>query len=330
MSNTKQIAIVGASGYTGQELTGLVQKHPNMHLHALMTARKHVVPDAPALPVDPQIQPLDFATVGECDAVFLCTPHGAAAELTVECLDLGCKVVDLSADFRLKDREVYATTYGLQHSAPDLLSEAVYGLTEHQRAAVASARLVANPGCYPTSILLPLLPLSKQNLLEESATIFADSKSGVSGAGKTPKDRTIYGAIYENFLAYGVGNHRHTPEIHQELGHGNLIFVPHLLPMFRGMLSTIYVTPTAEHNADSLRSCLADYYAKEPFVQVFEHGQPETNRVSGTNQCHISVTQAEDKVVLTSVIDNLGKGAAGQAVQNMNLILGLPETQGLI
>lgn len=329
MSAPKNIAIVGASGYTGQELTRLVQGHPGLSLTGLMTARRQVVPDPPGLPVDLHIQPLDMGTIGECEAVFLCTPHGAAAELAVEILEIGPKVVDLSADFRLQDPVVYASTYGLQHPAPDLLPEAVYGLTEHHREAVAAARLVANPGCYPTSILLPLLPLRAAELLDESTTILADSKSGVSGAGKTPKDRTIYGSIAENFLAYGVGTHRHTPEIHQHLGTEGLVFVPHLLPMFRGMLSTIYVTPAAGQNADSLRACLAERYAQEPFVQVFDRGQPETNRVAHTNQCHIAVAQAGELVVLTSAIDNLGKGAAGQAMQNMNLMLGLEETQGL-
>lgn len=330
MSSMQKITIVGASGYTGRELTNLVDRHPQMQLHGLMTARKHVIPDAPALPVDPQIQPLDLGVVGQCDGVFLCTPHGASAELVVECLEVGCKVVDLSADFRLHDPGVYASVYGLQHQAPDLLSESVYGLTEHNRQAVAAARLIANPGCYPTSILLPLLPLCENDLLDETTTILADSKSGVSGAGKSPKNRTVYGAVAENFLAYAVGSHRHTPEIHQELGTNNLVFVPHLLPMFRGMLSTIYVKPSGGQDADSLRARLGERYANEPFIQVFDRGQPETGRVAGSNQCHIAVAQAGDTVVLTSAIDNLGKGAAGQAMQNMNLLLGLEETQGLL
>jgi len=330
VSATRNVAIVGASGYTGQELTTLVGRHPSLHLHGLMTARRRVVPDAPALPVDPQIQPLDLGVLGECDAAFLCTPHGAAADLVVECLEIGCKVVDLSADFRLQDPQLYREVYGLEHKAPDLLAESVYGLTEHCRDRVAAARLVANPGCYPTSILLPLLPLTDAGLLDASGPILADSKSGVSGAGKTPKDRTVYGSVAENFLAYGVGSHRHTPEIHQELGDDKLVFVPHLLPMFRGMLSTIYVTPAPGQDATSIRSCLSERYASEPFVQVFPDGQPETNRVAGTNQCHIAVTQAGPMVVLTSAIDNLGKGAAGQAMQNMNLLLGLEETQGLV
>jgi N-acetyl-gamma-glutamyl-phosphate reductase len=343
----RSVAILGASGYTGRELARLVRQHPHLHLAALMSARPGAIPEAPALPCDPEVVPLDLDALTGIDGVFACTPHGAAAELVAAVLQRGCKVVDLSADFRLRDAAVYAAHYGLEHRAPQLLPEAVYGLTEHHRDAVAGARLVANPGCYPTAVLLPLLPLLAAGLIDTDLTIIADAKSGVSGAGKTPSDRTIFGAVSENVLAYGVGVHRHQPEIHQGAGTENLVFVPHLLPMFRGMLATVYVTPTANgtrsgngtgigigngtgtQGADVLRACLAERYAAEPFIQVFDRGQPETNRVAGTNQCHIAVAQAGSKVVLTSAIDNLGKGAAGQALHNMNLMLGLPEGAGL-
>lgn len=324
-----RVAILGASGYTGRELVRLSRAHPHLELAHVMTARPDHTPDDPELPCDDPIEALDLEAVAECDGVFLCTPHGAAADLTVATLERGCKVVDLSADFRLRDKNVYAASYGQEHRAPELLGEAVYGLSEHKRKQVQAARLVANPGCYPTSILLPLLPLLQAGLVANGTPIVADSKSGASGAGKTPKDRTIYGSVTENFLAYGVGRHRHTPEIWQEAGTDRIVFVPHLLPMFRGMLSTIYVTPTGGTDADAARHCLAERYRSEAFVQVFDRGQPETNRVAHTNQCHIAVAKAGSQVVLTSVIDNLGKGAAGQAMQNMNLMLGLPETAGL-
>ncbi len=324
-----KVAILGASGYTGQELRRLLTAHPGVELAACMTARANHTPPSPTLPTDPEILPLDLDALREIQGVFLCTPHGAAAELTAATLDRGCKVVDLSADFRLRDVDLYAETYGQPHTAPDLLEKAVYGLSEFHRDEIRATTLVANPGCYPTSILLPLLPLLENGLVADGTPIIADSKSGVSGAGKTPKDRTVYGAIAENFLAYGVGVHRHTPEIWQEARTDRIVFVPHLLPMFRGTLSTIYLTPAAGHDADAARNCLAEHYRDEAFVKVFDRGQPETDRVARTNQCHIAVTPAGSQIVLTSAIDNLGKGAAGQAVQNMNLMLGLPETAGL-
>ena len=326
---TKRVAVLGVTGYTGQELVRILRGHPGMELVHAMTARAGVTPEPPALPVDLVAEPLDVGALAGIDGVFLCTPHGAAADLAAAVLAEGPKVVDLSADFRLRDPAVYAATYGLEHRQPHLLPETVYGLTEHAREALRAARLVANPGCYPTSILLPLLPLLEAGMVAADAPILADSKSGVSGAGKTPKDRTIYGAVAENFLAYGVGDHRHTPEIRQQAGTDRIVFVPHLVPMFRGMLSTLYLTPAPGENADTFRRRLAGLYADEAFVRVFDRGQPETNRVAHTNQCHIAVAGAGSQVVVTSAIDNLGKGAAGQAVQNMNVLLGLLETEGL-
>lgn len=325
----KTCAIVGASGYTGRELLALLQRHPSLRATVVMTARQGAQPEPPAFPGEPHVDALDLARLQTVDGVFLCTPHGAASAIAKAALAAGKKVVDLSADFRLRDPAVYQRVYGSAHPAPELLAQAVYGLTEHARAAVRSATLVANPGCYPTSILLPLLPLLQQQRLDPNAPIVADSKSGVSGAGKAPSDRVHFGAVHENFLAYGVGNHRHTPEIHQQADTSRIVFTPHLLPAFRGMLSTIYVTPAAGQSAATLRSCLAEAYAHEPFVQVYAQGQPELRLVQRSNQCHVAVADSGPLVVLTSAIDNLQKGASGQALQNMNLMLGLPEGDGL-
>ncbi len=242
-------------------------------------------------------------------------------------------VPDIDIDFQADRREeviqyVYGR-YGHAHAAPELLPSAVYGLTEHARDAVAKTQLVANPGCYPTSILLALKPLLAAGLVDRAHTVVCDSKSGVSGAGKTPSARTIFGASHENFLAYGVGTHRHAPEIRQEAGLDDLVFTPHLLPVFRGILSTIYVKPKAGAKAAELRACLASAYAGERFVKVFSKGQPELDRVQRTNECHVAVADSGPLCVLTSAIDNLVKGAAGQALQNMNLMLGCEEAAGL-
>ncbi len=318
----KRCAIIGASGYTGQELLRLLAHHDHLEPAVVMTARAGVVPEQPG------IDPLDEARLKDVDGVFLCTPHGAASALARASLATGAKVVDLSADFRLRDEALFAATYGDAHGAPELLDEAVYGLTEHARDRVAQARLVANPGCYPTSILLPLLPLAQCGLLDAEAPLIADSKSGVSGAGKNPNERTHFGNVHENFLAYGIGTHRHAPEIAQELGRP-VVFTPHLLPTFRGILSTIYVQPTDGAGADQLRACLHERYAAEPFVEVMREGAPELRDVQRTNRCRIAVHQSGPVCVVTSAIDNLVKGAAGQALQNMNLMLGLDEAEGL-
>ncbi|MCK5942318.1 MAG: N-acetyl-gamma-glutamyl-phosphate reductase [Planctomycetes bacterium] len=317
----KTCAIVGASGYTGQELLSLLRRHRGLEATVVMTARPGVAPDQPG------IDPLDPARLRQVDGVFLCTPHGAASVIARQALDAGCRVVDLSADFRLRDAATFAATYGGDHPAPELLPEAVYGLTEHARERVAGARLVANPGCYPTSVLLPLLPLLQAGVLAD-APIIADSKSGVSGAGKAPSERTHFGNVHENFLAYGIGTHRHAPEIEQELGRP-VVFTPHLLPTFRGILSTIYVQPAAGATADDLRGVLHERYADEPFVTVLADGAPELRDVQRSNRCHVAVHPSGPLCVLTSAIDNLVKGAAGQALQNMNLMLGLDEAEGL-
>jgi N-acetyl-gamma-glutamyl-phosphate reductase len=325
----KRVTILGASGYTGRELARWLRAHPELELDGFMSARE----GAAAEPLDHEgeraVEPLDWGRLERADGIFLCTPHGTSAELARRALALGAKVVDLSADFRLRDAAEYARAYGHAHRAPELLTEAVYGLTEHARDEVASARLVANPGCYPTSILLPLLPLYAQDLLARDAHVVADSKSGVSGAGRTPSARTHFGAVHENFCAYGVGTHRHAPEIHRVAGTDRIVFVPHLLPVFRGILSTIYLTPSNGAGADEVRACLQRAYSGEPFVRVLANGMPELTGVQHTNECHLGVAACGAMVVIVSVIDNLVKGAAGQALQNMNLMLGCEESAGL-
>lgn len=328
---SKRIAVIGATGYTGQELLRILAGHPTATAAVVMTARPDHTPPPPALPVDVPVDPLDLDRLDDVDGVFLCTPHGAAAPLAQAALQKGLKVVDLSADFRLEDKDVYQQAYGQEHPAPGLLAQAVYGLTEHNRGQIRGAELVANPGCYPTCILLALKPLLDHDLVAADSPIVADCKSGVSGAGKQPTDRNVFGAVAENCLAYGVGNHRHTPEIHQEAGTDRIVFVPHLLPMFRGMLATIHVPLAPGATADDVRSCLQEVYAHEQFVRIYDRGQPEVNRVLNTNHADVAVAPAglDQQVVLTAAIDNLGKGAAGQAMQNMNLMLGLEEAAGL-
>jgi N-acetyl-gamma-glutamyl-phosphate reductase len=325
----KTIAIVGASGYTGRELLALAARHPRLRATVVMTARAGAQPEPPAFPNDPRIDALDLQRLADVDGVFLCTPHGAASEVARAALALGKKVVDLSADFRLRDASAYLRAYGSPHPAPELLQQAVYGLTEHTRERVQQAWLVANPGCYPTSILLPLLPLLERALLDPQAPIVADSKSGTSGAGKTPSERTHFGNVHENFCAYAVGSHRHAPEIWQEARTERIVFTPHLLPVFRGILSTIYVTPAAGVGADQLRARLRERYAEERFVRVYDQGLPELRSVQHTNQCHVAVVPHGPLVAIVSAIDNLQKGASGQALQNMNLMLGLAEADGL-
>lgn len=326
----KTAAILGASGYTGRELARLLASHPTLRLAGAFSARENEPPEPPELPFDAPVEALDWARVAACDGVFLCTPHAASAELAARVLALGPKVVDLSADFRLPDAALYERVYDHRHPAPSLLAEAPYGLTELARERVRGARLVANPGCYPTATLLALRPLVDAGLVDATRTVVVDAKSGVSGAGKKPAARTHFGASHENFLAYGVGGHRHAPEIRLHARVDDLVFVPHLLPVFRGILATIYVKPSPRVDAARARACLAETYAGERFVKVYERGQPELNRVQMTNQCHVAVEQQEGLLVLTSAIDNLVKGASGQALQNMNLVLGLDEAAGLV
>lgn len=316
-------AIVGATGYAGQELRRLMAGHPGLAEPILLSAREGGA--------QPPVMSYDPAFLASADVVFLCTPHGVAQPLVRDALDRGCRVVDLSADFRLRDPASYARAYGAEHTAPELLDLAVYGLSEYARPRLPDAKLVANPGCYPTSILLPLEPLLEAGLVDAEATVVCDCKSGVSGAGNTPGATNLFGAVHDNFKAYAVEGHRHAPEIRQESGLEHLVFVPHLLPVFRGILSTIYVRPARGVGASDMRGHLRDLWAEEPFLHVLgaSEGQPELAHVQSTNKCVVSVTDQSGHVVITSAIDNLVKGASGQALQNMNLMLGYPEWMGL-
>lgn len=335
-----RVAILGASGYTGAELVRLLARHPDFRITVLTGDRKAGQPLASvfphlaalSLPDLVAIADVDFAKV---DAVFCALPHGTTQEVIAGLPD-HLKVVDLSADFRLTSLDAYATWYGHAHKAPELQKQAVYGLTELKRDAIRDARLVANPGCYPTSVQLPLVPLLKAGLIT-AEDIIIDAKSGTSGAGRAAKEANLYCEVTEGIHAYGVASHRHAPEIEQELslvaGQDVLVaFTPHLMPMSRGMLSTIYVKLAKGAKAADLRAELGKVYADEPFVQVLPEGAvPATRHVRGSNYCFINAfdDRLPGRAIITSVIDNLVKGASGQALQNMNLMYGLAETTGL-
>lgn len=329
--------IVGASGYTGAELVQILARHPGVELTFATSesnagaALTDLHPSAP--PID--LMALDDAPLDAADVVFLCLPHGVSAAKAVNALEAGARVIDLSADFRLNDEAVYGEWYRTRHPAPELLSEAVYGLTEYARDCLPGARLVANPGCYPTSILLPLRPLLAADLI--AGAVIADSKSGVSGAGRAPKQHTHFVEVAGNFSPYSIGRqHRHLPEIEQQMRrwHSNapqLIFSPHLLPVPRGILSTIYVPLVEGAEEARVRDAMAPSFEQEPFVHLLPAGEVATlAHVNHTNRCVIGLTWTPGLLIVTSAIDNLIKGAAGQAVQNMNVMFCLNETEGLL
>lgn len=333
-----RVGIYGATGYTGLELVRLLQHHSAAEIaFATSTSQagktlRQVFPAAPAIP----LVAAEDARLETVDVVFLCLPHAAAAESAVVALASGKRVIDLSADFRLRDSHVYREWYGHTHPAPALLEEAVYGLTEVFRDDLRAARLVANPGCYPTSVLLALRPLLVSGLAIDGP-IIADSKSGVSGAGRTPTQATHFVEVAENFSAYKIGRaHRHLPEMEQAIAWWRedappLVFSPHLLPVPRGILSTIYVSLVEEVAESDLRMEFHKYYDSEPFVEVLPPGElASLAHVNYTNRCVIGLTLAGRTLILTSAIDNLIKGAAGQAMQNMNVMFGCPETTGLL
>ncbi|MCW5699818.1 MAG: N-acetyl-gamma-glutamyl-phosphate reductase [Rhodospirillales bacterium] len=339
-----RVAIVGASGYTGAELVRLLSAHPNVEIAVLTADRKageemgNVFPHLAIAARDHRLPPLtSLETVNwdGIDVAFCGLPHGTTQE-AVAAMPAHLKVIDLSADFRLTDLEQYHRWYGHTHRAPELQGEAVYGLTELKRARIAKARLIACPGCYPTSALLPLVPLVESALIDAD-DIIIDSKSGVSGAGRGLKEGSLFAEVAEGVHAYGVASHRHAPEIEQEISvaagralHVN--FTPHLMPMNRGILSTIYLRLTHAATASDLHACLERRYAGEPFVRVLPEGvAPATRHVRGSNHAHLGVfaDRLPGRAIVLSVIDNLVKGASGQAVQNMNLLCGLPETTGL-
>ncbi len=340
-SNKIRVGIVGASGYTGAELARLLGRMEEVEI-AVATSRQYAgKPLAAAFPhlrhiVDITCEdPATDELAGRADLFFTAVPHQTAMEIVPQLLAAGRKVVDLSADFRIRQAAVYEQWYQ-PHSAPELLAEAVYGLPEIHRERIRAARLVANPGCYPTSVILGLAPLLKNSLIDP-ASIIVDSKSGTSGAGRGAKVGTLFCEVTDGFRAYNVCKHRHTPEMEQELGGlagGAVVlsFSPHLLPMSRGILSTLYATLRGAMELEAVYELYRDFYRDEPFVRICEPGiLPATQYVRGSNFCDIGfqVDPRTGRVVVVSTIDNLVKGAAGQAVQNMNLMCGLPETSGL-
>lgn len=339
MSEVK-VAILGASGYTGAELVRMLASHPSFRMTALTADRKAgqemaaVFPQFAGLDL-PRLVSIDQVDFAGVDAVFCALPHGTTQEV-IAALPGHVKIVDLSADFRLYDLEAYNTWYGHPHQAPELQKQAVYGLTELKRDAVKNARLVANPGCYPTSVQIPLVPLLKAGLIA-AEDIIIDAKSGTSGAGRAAKENILYCEVTEGLHAYGIASHRHAPEIEQELGEVArkpviVSFTPHLMPMSRGMLSTINVRLADGAKAADLRAAWQQVYKDEPFVKVLPAGvAPQTRHVRGSNYCFINAfdDRLPGRVIICSVIDNLVKGASGQAIQNMNLMFGLQETAGI-
>ena len=334
-----KIGIVGGTGYTGVELLRILAQHPQAQLVAITSRKEAGMPVAEMFPslrgaVDLRFSDPKDAGLAACDLVFFATPNGIAMTQAQALLSGGVKVIDLAADFRIKDIAVWEKWYGMTHACPELVEEAVYGLPEANRDAIKGARIVANPGCYPTATQLGFLPLVEAGVVDDQHLI-ADTKSGVSGAGRKAETHILFAEASDNFKAYGVAGHRHLPEVRQGLaraaGHEvGLTFVPHLVPMIRGIHATLYGRLT---KAVDLQALFEKRYADEPFVDVLPAGsQPDTRSVRASNHCRIAVhrPQGGDMVVVLSVIDNLVKGAAGQAIQNMNLMFGLPETTGLM
>lgn len=332
------LGIVGGTGYTGVELLRILSQHPEVNIQTI-TSRSEAGMDVADLFTSLRGQiglrfcdPID-AKLDQCDLVFFATPNGIAMQQAKALLDAGTRVIDLAADFRIKDVSVWEKWYGMPHASPELIAEAVYGLPEINRDKVADARLVANPGCYPTAVQLGFLPLIEAGIVDNNHLI-ADVKSGVSGAGRKADIHILHAEASDNFKAYGVPGHRHLPEIKQGLNNiagttTGLTFVPHLTPMIRGIHATLYARLST--NTD-LQVLYEERYANEPFVDVLPAGKhPETRSVRGSNTCRIAVhrPQNSDTVVVLSVTDNLVKGAAGQAVQNMNLMFGYQETLGI-
>ena len=333
-----KVGIVGGTGYTGVELLRLLAAHPQVALQVITSRADAGTPVSQMFPslrgyVDLPFTHPDQAQLDKCDLVFFATPNGIAMQQVRALLDAGVKVIDLAADFRLQDIPTWEKWYGMTHACPDLVAEAVYGLPEVNRAKIKQARLVANPGCYPTAVQLGFIPLLESGVIETNSLI-ADAKSGVSGAGRKAEISILFAEASDSFKAYGVAGHRHLPEIKQGLtrvlgAEVGLTFVPHLTPMIRGIHATLYGRLTREVD---LQGLFEQRYADEPFVDVMPAGSlPDTRSVRGANHCRIAVhkPQGGDTVVVLSVIDNLVKGAAGQAVQNMNIMFGFPEASAL-
>ena len=334
-----KVGIINVTGYIGMELARILHQHPQVDVHSI-TGRSTVGQKLGE--VLPHLADMNLTIepeLGEVTLVFSALPHKTSAEAVVAALERGIKVIDISADFRLREAKDYDEWYGFTHPVPQLLGEAVYGLVELHRNQIASSRLVSNPGCYPTSAILALAPVVKEGLIEPD--IIIDAKSGVSGAGRTLSLRTHFAEVNENVSAYALEGHRHLPEITQELGRLNpalalsVTFVPHLIPMSRGMLATCYARIKAgQGDVEALKKRVMelyrDYYRHEPFIRVVD-APPQTKQTLGTNFCliHPTIDPRTERLIVISCIDNLIKGGAGQAVQNMNLMLGLPEGIGL-
>lgn len=337
--DVKKIGIVGATGYTGVELLRLLSVHPDVEI-TYVTSRSNVGTRVDAMfpnlrsYIDIEFSDPSTKALSECDLVFFATPNGIAMNHATELLKSNTKVIDLAADFRIKDVSVWSKWYGMTHACPDLVQEAVYGLPEINRDQIKTANLVANPGCYPTSVILGLMPLIESKLIDLD-NIIADTKSGVSGAGRQANVATLFSEMGESFKAYGVGGHRHQPEIAQILSQlseqsVDLTFVPHLLPIIRGIHATIYSRTDAD--ANTMQAIYEKRYANEAFVDVLPQGShPETRNVKSSNTCQIAIHKSTEtsRLVVLSVIDNLVKGAAGQAIQNMNIMFGFDEKTAL-
>ncbi|RZA00809.1 MAG: N-acetyl-gamma-glutamyl-phosphate reductase [Moraxellaceae bacterium] len=340
------VGIVGGTGYTGVELVRILLRHPHVQIKALTSrteAGARVDAMFPSLRglTDLEFTNVDQETLHGCDVVFFATPHGVAMKQARELVDAGVKIIDLAADFRLKNTQEFEKWYSMPHTCPDLLEESVYGLPEINRELIKGARIVGNPGCYPTTVQLGLLPLLKSDTaLVNFDTLIIDAKSGVSGAGRKAETSLLFSESSDNFKAYAVKGHRHHPEIVQGLSAINgqhnwfdqMIFVPHLVPMIRGMFSTMYLKLTEQGKQTDLQALFEQTFANEPFVDVMPTDSlPETRSVRGSNQLRIALYRPNDGDTLVILVtqDNLVKGASGQAVQNMNLMFGLPETTGL-
>lgn len=342
MAKKLKIGIVGGTGYTGVELLRLLALHPYAELTVITSRGDTGLPVADMFPslrgyVDLTFSDPTTVDLSACDVVFFATPHGVAMSQAQALFKAGVKIIDLAADFRLQDTAVFEKWYKMPHACADILKDAVYGIPELYREQIKSADVIGNPGCYPTTVLLGLAPLLEQGFIDFSAPILADCKSGVSGAGRKAEVATLFAEASDNMKAYGVAGHRHHPEIHAQLMQlasekVDFIFVPHLIPMIRGMLSTIYVKLSARANSLDLQTLYEKRYANEQFVDVLPAGNlPETRSVRGSNQLRIALHKQADTGYLTILVvqDNLVKGAAGQAVQNMNIMFGLDESSGL-
>ncbi|KPQ27488.1 MAG: N-acetyl-gamma-glutamyl-phosphate reductase [Marinobacter excellens HL-55] len=336
-----KIGIVGGTGYTGVELLRILAVHPEVEVKCITSRSEAGMPVADMYPnlrghFDLAFSEPDPVVLSQCDLVFFATPHGVAMRMMPELMKSGVRVVDLSADFRIKDLDVWSRWYGMPHETPEWAAKAVYGLPEVARAEIGQAQLVANPGCYPTAVQLGFLPLLEQGLVDP-ARLIADAKSGASGAGRQGNIGMLHGEVGESFKAYGASGHRHLPEIRQGLSQAagknvGVTFVPHLVPMIRGIEATLYAELSDPADFDRLQALYEERYRNEPFVDVMPFGShPETRSVRGANQCRMALHRQEQSniVIVSSVIDNLVKGAAGQAVQNMNIMFGLDETSGL-